>query len=77
MREAEGLGTMTKIEQQEEVSGGELVVDTLRSLGVRHIFGVPGGQTLAINDATIDRDDIDFVTTRHDGAAAVAADAMG
>ena len=59
------------------MTGGELAVETLVSLGVRHIFGVPGGQTLAITDAMIDRDDIDFITARHEGAAAVMADAYG
>ena len=33
------------------LTGGQIVVATLAALGVRHIFGVPGGQTLAINDA--------------------------
>ncbi|HZO97289.1 MAG TPA: thiamine pyrophosphate-binding protein [Gaiellaceae bacterium] len=58
-------------------TGGELVVDTLRALGVRHVFGIPGGQTLAITDAILDHDDIRFVTTRHEGAAACMADAIG
>jgi len=58
-------------------TGGELVVEVLVSLGIRHVFGVPGGQTLAITDAMLDRDDIQFVTARHEGAAAVMADAYG
>jgi acetolactate synthase-1/2/3 large subunit len=58
-------------------TGGELVVDTLRALGVQHVFGIPGGQTLAITDAILDRADIAFVTTRHEGAAACMADAVG
>ncbi len=68
---------MQTIDAKTEVTGGELVIDALRSLGIRHIFGVPGGQTLAINDAIIDHDDITFVTARHEGAAAVMADAVG
>lgn len=59
------------------VTGGELVVDTLRWLGVDRVFGVPGGQTLAIMDAILDAPDLGFVTTRHEGAAACMADAMG
>ena len=35
------------------VTGGELVVDTLRALGVPYVFGIPGGQTLAITDAIL------------------------
>jgi acetolactate synthase I/II/III large subunit len=58
-------------------TGGELVVRLLESLGVRHVFGVPGGQTLAITDAILDSSAIEFVTARHEGAAAVMADAYG
>lgn len=59
------------------VTGGEIVVDMLVSLGVRHMFGVVGGQTLAITDAIIDNPNIEFIHTRHEGAAAVMADAYG
>ncbi|MFC5831156.1 thiamine pyrophosphate-binding protein [Nonomuraea insulae] len=61
----------------DKITGGELVVRLLVSLGVRHVFGVPGGQTLAITDAIIDTPEVDFVTARHEGAAAVMADAYG
>jgi len=40
------------------------------------VFGVPGGQTLAITDAVRDAKDIRFVTTRHEGAAACMAGAV-
>jgi acetolactate synthase-1/2/3 large subunit len=59
------------------VTGGQLVVDTLRAIGVRHVFGVPGGQTLSIMDAIFDQSDMRFVPTRHEGAAACMADAVG
>src|SRR5262249_15064283 len=59
------------------VTGGELVVDTLRALGVTHVFGIPGGQTLAIMDAILDHGDIEFVTTRPEGQRACMADAVG
>ena len=58
-------------------TGGSIVVDLLRSFGVTHVFGVVGGQTLAITDAIIDAPDIEMVHTRHEGAAAVMADAYG
>jgi acetolactate synthase I/II/III large subunit len=58
-------------------TGGRLVVESLRALGVRFMFGVPGGQTLAITDAVRDANDMRFVTTRHEGAAACMADAIG
>src|SRR5690606_20313731 len=53
------------------------VVDTLRRLGIDRMYGVPGGQTLAITDAILDEPGFSFVTTRHEGAAAVMADAAG
>jgi acetolactate synthase I/II/III large subunit len=59
------------------ITGGQLVVDLLRSFGVRYMYGVVGGQTLAITDAVIDTPEIEFVHTRHEGAAAVMADAHG
>lgn len=59
------------------VTGGQLVVDTLRVLGVSWVFGVPGGQTLAILDAIGDEPAVSFVATRHEGAAACMADAAG
>lgn len=58
-------------------TGGQLVVDYLRSFGVEYVFGVVGGQTLSITDAIIDTPGIEFVHTRHEGAAAVMADAYG
>ena len=61
----------------DDISGGQLVVRVLVSLGVRHVFGIPGGQTLAITDAILDEPAIEFITARHEGAAAVMADAYG
>lgn len=58
-------------------TGGQLVVDLLRSFGVEYVFGVVGGQTLAISDAIIDTPGIELIHTRHEGAAAVMADAYG
>lgn len=64
-------------EQIETITGGRIVVETLRTLGVEVVFGVPGGQTLAITDAILDEPQIRFVTARHEGAAACMADAVG
>lgn len=61
----------------ETLTGGRLVVEALRGLGIETVFGVPGGQTLAITDAIIDDRSIRFVTARHEGAAACMADAVG
>jgi len=58
-------------------TGGQIVVDLLRSVGVTHVFGVVGGQTLAITDAILATPGIELVHTRHEGAAAVMMDAYG
>lgn len=63
--------------QSEKLTGGQVVVATLEALGIAHVFGIPGGQTLAITDALLDSTKIRFVTTRHEGAAACMADAVG
>lgn len=59
------------------VTGGQIVVESLLALGIRFVFGVPGGQTLAITNALRDANPIRFVTARHEGAAACMADAIG
>ncbi|HML36780.1 MAG TPA: thiamine pyrophosphate-binding protein [Bacillota bacterium] len=58
------------------MNGGKLVVELLKEQGTRCVFGVPGGQTLFVNDALYDSD-IEFIQTRHEGGAASAADAYG
>jgi acetolactate synthase I/II/III large subunit len=68
---------MSGLPESDSVTGGQVVVATLEALGISHVFGIPGGQTLAITDALIDSTEVRFVTTRHEGAAACAADAVG
>ena len=60
-----------------QITGGQLVVQMLESLGITRVFGVVGGQTLAITDAIIDSPSVEFIHTRHENAAAVMADAYG
>jgi acetolactate synthase I/II/III large subunit len=59
------------------ITGGQLVVDMLISLGVTKVFGVVGGQTLAITDAILTTPGIELIHTRHENAAAVMMDAYG
>jgi acetolactate synthase-1/2/3 large subunit len=55
--------------------GGALLADLLAEHGVRHVFGVPGGQTLALYDAILDRGpDLRHVLVRDERSAAYAAD---
>lgn len=59
-----------------ELSGGHLVVECLRAQGVDRIFCVPGESYLDVLDGLHDAD-IDVVVSRHEGAAAMMADADG
>ncbi len=54
-------------------NGGDVVVETLTSLGVTHIFGIPGQHALGLFDA-IRRSDLHFVSSRVENNSAFGAD---
>ncbi len=56
------------------MTGGEAVVQTLVSEGVRAVFGLPGTHALAMFDALWDAPSIRRVTARHEQGAAYMAD---
>src|SRR5919106_5038839 len=58
------------------VTGAGLLVETLRSHGVKTIFSLSGNQILSVYDATIGRD-ITLLHTRHEAAATHMADGWG
>jgi acetolactate synthase I/II/III large subunit len=53
---------------------GRLLAALLAEHGVRHVFGVPGGQTLALYDGILDQPGLAHVLTRDERSAAYAAD---
>jgi len=55
----------------------ELFVECLESEGVEYIFGIPGEETLDLNEALDRSERITFVPTRHEQGAAFMADAYG
>ena len=55
----------------------QLLVKCLENEGVRHVFGIPGEETLALNAALSESDKITFVLTRHEQGAAFMADVYG
>jgi len=59
------------------VNVAQLLVRCLENEGVRHVFGIPGEETLALNAALADSDKIRFVLTRHEQGAAFMADVYG
>jgi acetolactate synthase-1/2/3 large subunit len=58
----------------ERLSGAEMVVRSLADLGVKHIFGYPGGAVLDIYDAIYKQSDVEHFLVRHEQAAVHMAD---
>lgn len=56
------------------LTGGEWIVEALRTEGVRHVFGIPGVHNLAIYDALLRQSDIAHILARHEQGAGFMAD---
>ncbi len=57
-----------------KISGAEIVLESLKREGVKHIFGYPGGVILNIFDLLHDDKDLKLILTRHEQGAVHAAD---
>ncbi|MGX2030254.1 acetolactate synthase 3 large subunit [Methylocaldum gracile] len=57
-----------------ELSGAEILVQSLKDEGVEYIFGYPGGAVLHIYDALFRQDDVKHILVRHEQGATHAAD---
>jgi acetolactate synthase I/II/III large subunit len=57
-------------------TGGQILVDALKTHGTEIAFGVPGESYLAVLDALHDSS-IDFIINRHEGGAAFMAETYG
>lgn len=53
----------------------DYVLQRIAAEGVRHVFLVPGGAAMHLNDSLAGRDDVGFVANYHEHAAAVGAEA--
>jgi acetolactate synthase I/II/III large subunit len=58
-------------------SGGRILVDALRQHGTDRAFCVPGESYLDVLDALVDTPEIQLVVAKHEGAAALMAEADG
>ncbi|AWL13237.1 Acetolactate synthase [Saliniradius amylolyticus] len=58
----------------EKMSGAAMVVRALKDVGVKHVFGYPGGAVLDIYDALYAQDDVQHILVRHEQSAAHMAD---
>ena len=59
------------------MNAAELLVRCLENEGTRYVFGIPGEETLALNDALDRSEKIRFILTRHEQGAAFMADVYG
>jgi acetolactate synthase I/II/III large subunit len=59
-----------------ERKASEVFVDCLEAEGVRYVFGIPGEETLDLNESLADSS-IEFVPVRHEQGGAYMADAYG
>src|SRR4030065_826830 len=57
-----------------KISGAEILIESLKREGVKHIFGYPGGVVLNIFDRLYDNKDIQLILTRHEQGAVHSAD---
>ena len=58
-----------------QISGAQIVVQSLKAEGVEYVFGYPGGAVLEIYDAIYQLHKFEHILTRHEQAAVHAADA--
>jgi acetolactate synthase, large subunit (EC 2.2.1.6) len=58
-----------KIYLENPKSGSEILLDTLANLGVKTIFGYPGGAVLPLYDAIYKQDNIRHILARHEQGA--------
>ena len=56
------------------LSGSQMVVKALEDLGVKYLFGYPGGAVLDIYDALFEHEKVEHILVRHEQAAVHAAD---
>ena len=57
-----------------ELTGAEIVIQSLKAEGVEHVFGYPGGAVLHIYDAFYRQEDVQHILVRHEQGATHAAD---
>jgi len=58
----------------ENLSGGDILIRALKDVGVKDVWGYPGGAALHIYDALYRQDDVFHILVRHEQAAVHAAD---
>lgn len=57
-----------------KITGAEILIESLKKEGVKHVFGYPGGVVLNIFDHLHDEKNLQLILTRHEQGAVHAAD---
>jgi len=57
-----------------ELSGAQILIQSLKDEGVEYIFGYPGGAVLHLYDALFQQEDVKHILVRHEQGATHAAD---
>ena len=57
-----------------ELSGGQILIESLKEEGVEFLFGYPGGAVLHIYDALYEQNSVKHILVRHEQGATHAAD---
>ncbi|MFT4718504.1 MAG: acetolactate synthase-1/2/3 large subunit [Rickettsiales bacterium] len=57
-----------------KISGAEIIIEALKNEGVEIVFGYPGGAILPLYDALFQQKDIKHILSKHEQAAAHAAE---
>jgi acetolactate synthase-1/2/3 large subunit len=57
-----------------ELTGADIVIQSLKAEGVEYVFGYPGGAVLHIYDAFYKQEDVQHILVRHEQGATHAAD---
>ncbi|RJX39170.1 biosynthetic-type acetolactate synthase large subunit [Paenibacillus pinisoli] len=70
----EKMAGMEQQQEQEWITGSEVLLRCLLEEGTDCVFGYPGGNVLYIYDAMVDRPDFKHILTRHEQGAIHAAD---
>ncbi|WP_336658635.1 acetolactate synthase large subunit [Leucobacter sp. USHLN153] len=72
--ESSALPSPTAALRGERMSGAQAVVRSLEALGVRDVFGLPGGAVLPLYDALMDAEKLRHVLVRHEQGGGHAAE---
>ncbi|NJD55635.1 MAG: biosynthetic-type acetolactate synthase large subunit [Nitrospirae bacterium] len=57
-----------------KITGSEILIESLKKEGIKHMFGYPGGVVLNIFDLLHDEKELQLILTRHEQGAVHAAD---